>query len=133
MKRAAQFALGALGGLLTSALWFSSAGESLPWRERLSLLWVPVVVLAGLAALGRLRRQFAPAFGYLIGLSPVVALYVVVVFGVSAFQGWQSLYAFSERLQRRPFESAAWRQHPDDPTRARMSDDLILGRKLVAT
>jgi hypothetical protein len=130
VKRQAQFVVGSAAGGLIAVSWLATEWI-LPWEARLQLLWFPFVLLVGLVALGALRKQFAAALGYLLGLSPAIAVHLLVVVVFGALWGWESLYAFSERLQRRPFEATVWREHPDDRTRARMSDDLIQSRKLV--
>jgi hypothetical protein len=130
VKRQAQFLVGATGGGLITVLWLATEWI-FPWEARLQLLWLPFVLLVGLVALGALRKQFAATLGYLLGLSPAIALHLLVVVAFGALWGWDSIYAFSERLQRRPFEASVWRERPDDHTRARMSDDLIQSGKLI--
>lgn len=129
MSRTAQFALGAIAGGLTTVLWFATEFV-LPWEERLRLLVLPGATLGGLVVLGSLRKEFAAALGYLLGISPAVAVHALVLVGLAGLLGLQSVHDFSERVQRRPFESSVWRTHDSDRTRARMVDDLVQSRRL---
>ena len=125
--------LGACVGAVVSLLWFG-VEELFPWERGYRLLGISVVLLSGFLAIGWLRKDFRLVAGYALGASPIVVLPLLGGLLVLGFLGGASAVEagrdLSDRLQRRTFEAATWRQHADDATRSHMVDDLVHSRKL---
>jgi hypothetical protein len=116
-------AIGACVGGAMTVVWFAS--EPLQGAERTPLLWVPVIALAGLLILGRLRGQYGAAKGYLVGAWPIVAFPALFYAGVATVKAGAMVYEFRQHLNRKRFVAADWRMNRKDDERSRMTEDLM--------